>query len=193
MPKKYAVCVAHRDAVDPHEMVQVIEGQGWSLTGRMNYLEPVGSGAIEFCLGDKIPKNLWGHLPKLMMDGRSILFPIRNEMFEVYLSYVCDGDLRAIEVNWKSLGAPENLYSELFLPLASGFGACVAALIHSEGDWASDGFHENGGVLEVRASSIKWAGDKHNLYVHKSARNMVRGIILDSTARGEWLHAALET
>lgn len=193
MPKKYAVCVAHRDVADPHKMIQVVAEQGWSLTGRMNYLEPVESGANELILGDKIPKKLWGHLPRLMLDGRSILFPVRKEVFEISLSYICDGDLRAIAVNWKGLAAPENLYSELFLPLASGLGANVAALVHSEGDWASNGFQNNRGVLEIRRSLIDWARHEHHLYVRESARDMVRGVNLGDSAEGGWLHATLET
>jgi|GEM_PF-4618051 len=193
MPKKYAVCVALRDDADPRGLVHVIEKRGWQATGRMHYLEPDEQNSSAAILGSKIPKKLWRQFPELMLDERSILFPIKKNGFEINMRYICDRNLRAVEVAWKSLAAPEDLYSDLFLPLASGFGACLAACIQSEGDWASDGFRNDCGALEVRPSSIGWAQDEHQLYVCKTARNMVRGVVLGGAAGDGWLHATLET
>ena len=192
MPKKYAVCVAPRDVVDPREMVEVIEARGWQLTGRMHYLEPDEEGLTAAILGNKIPKKLWTELPEVMQEGRSISFLISKSGFEIQLTYICDGDVLAIAANWKSLAAPESVYSDLFLPLASGFGAWVAALIHSEGDWASDGFRSDHGGLEVRRSLISWAENEHQLHVRESARDRVRGVSLGNSAGEGWLQAKLE-
>ncbi|MEO1277774.1 MAG: hypothetical protein AAFV77_02325 [Planctomycetota bacterium] len=191
MAKRYAIWIARRECSDAIQMVEDIERLGWKLTGRRQQLLVDQSGKVDGFSGAKIPKKLWGVLPRLMAEGQGVRLSLKRGPFGIGMSYFCVGNLCVVDVNWKSAEAPEDVFYELFLPLATGLQACFAALVFSEADWWPAGFQMHDGVVEVRAEAIDWIHNEHEVYLCESQLEVVRGVRIGSRYNSDWFNATL--